>query len=189
MKFTQWYTEKFRDRFARLCILVLIGLVLYLVASSYRTSQELQKTNNGIVAKLTEVFTQAQKAEAAARAAGQVPTMTIEKITEGLRGYVSPELVQKAVEAAKAAVAGQVGPKGDTGPTGVKGAPGATGAQGTAGATGAVGAQGATGATGSPAVTATTARPVTTTTTTRPPVTTSTRPCTLVIPGLVKVGC
>lgn len=174
--------ERFRDRFARFSLAVMVAIMFYLLAYAVHQEQRaveagkkrdaaiaaLAGTQGGIVRKLTEVFTQILVLQASGNAP---PEADIAKVTESLKGFVDPILIQKAVDAAKAAVAGQTGPKGDTG------------------------ARGATGAPGASAVTTSTAR-ATTTSTTRPPTTTTsstttttTRRCTLNLLGIVKAGC
>lgn len=173
--------------------IALVILIIYLLAYQVRVVEEnrdlqkqnkatlaaLAKTNDGIVGKLTEVFTQAAKAEEAARAAGTVPQATVDAIAKSLQGYVDQTLIDQAVQAAKDAVAGQTGPKGDTGAQGKTGATGATGAQGQSG----------TATTSAPATTTSTTRsPTTTTSTTQRTPTTTTRPCIVQALGL-KLLC
>lgn len=132
-------------------------------------------TNQGIVAKLSEVFAKAADAEKAAREAGQLPGTTLEQVKESLKGYVDPALIAEAIR--RAGVVGRPGATGATGASGATGAPGATGASG---ATGAQGEQGAPGrGTGQPAPTTST-----TTTTARPG-----PPCTVRAAGLcLRIG-
>jgi len=165
----------------RIAIVALILLLVYLVATNLRETDQrrqadsqrdkaiasLQKTNDGIVEKLTEIFAKAAAAEDAARAAGQVPTTTVEKIAESLKGYVDPKLIEEAIQKARGA-SGQPGPPGPPGPAGA----------------------GATTTSTAPATTTSTTRPpATTTTTTRSSTTTTTRPCATEVLNLIKIGC
>jgi len=173
--------ERARDRLARASMVVMMVLLFYFIGYGVHAQQKadaagrkrdaaiaaLAGTQKGIVAKLTEVFTQVLQLQATGKAP---PEADIARITESLKGYVDPALIQRAVEAAREAVKNQTGPAGPTGPQGK---------------TGATGAQGQTGA---PAATTTsTARAVTTSSTTGTS-TTTTRPC-LVSVARLKLGC
>lgn len=147
-------------------------------AARDRAVDQLVLTNKGIVDKLAQVFAKAADAEAAAKAAGTIPQVTLEQVTESLKGYVDPALIAEAIRRA-----GVVGRPGATGATGATGASGATGATGAAGATGAQGEQGTPGR-GSGQSPSTTTSPPPAPPTTRPPTTTTTRPCTVKALGL-----
>lgn len=124
----------------------------------------LVETNDNIVAKLTEVFTQVIKN-------GEGQGQTVTEIKESLKGYVDPALVQKAIDAARKAVKATPGPSGPTGPTG---APGATGPPGAAAPTTST----------APAASTSTTRPPTTTTSSTTTTTRPGRPCVVRLAGL-----
>lgn len=175
---------KVRDRLQRLSFIAMAAVLFYFVAYSIHAGQQrdeaiakLQQTNDGIIAKLTEVFVAASEAEAAAREANTVPETTVAAIVESLRGYVDPSLIDRAVDAARASVAAKQGPPGPAGP---RGPPGSSGTSTSSPTT--------TTATRS---TTSTSPPPTTTTTQPPPTTTTTAPkrCLIDLPPLARVGC
>lgn len=182
------FSEQARDRLARISMIVMAVVLFYFIAYGIHQQERaaaagkkrdqaisaLAGTQKGIVTKLTEVFTQVLLLQASGKAP---PDADIAKITESLKGYVDPKLIQQAVEAAKAAVAGQTGPKGDTGATGKTGATGQTGASAT------------TSNTGQGTSTSTTKPPTTTTSSTKTSTTTTTKPCTVNLLAVVKLGC
>src|SRR5438552_10381025 len=104
----------------RLSRLTVLALIVFLLTSAVHYQQaavgagrrrdaaiaKLADTNDKIVAKLTEVFETAQRAEEAARTAGTVPATTVTAIVESLRGYVDPALIQEAINAARTIVSG-----------------------------------------------------------------------------------
>lgn len=162
-----------RGRVAIAALLVVLIYLLTDVVSAAEENRDLQKrnaatlatltkTNDGIVAKLTEVFTQML----------QVPGQ-VDRVVESLKGYVDPKLIQQAIEAARKAVVAKQGPPGPPGPPGPAGAT-------------------VTTTSGGPVATTSTTRPpaTTTTSTARPaPTTTTTRRCTATVGNLVKIGC
>lgn len=180
--------ERMRDRLARLSMILMAAALFYFIAYGAHQAQRadtagkkrdqaisaLAGTQQGIVTKLTEIFTKTLEAQAAAEAAGKVPQATVEQIVDSLKGYVDAALVQKAVEAATKAVAGPAGATGARGPVGPPGPPGAAAS---------------TTTTAAPAGTTTTTRSTSSssTTTTRPTATTTTRPCTLGLLGACLV--
>lgn len=177
-----------RTTLERLSVVVIIALVVFLLASVVALLQKvdssnaardralaaLKVTNDGIVAKLADVFAQVSLAEQAAEAAGKIPQQTVDQVVAGLRGYVDPALVAAALKKAGLIIAGPQGPRGPQGPSGPSSSSSSTVTTATA----------TTTATTRATVPTTTSQSTTTSSST----TTTTRPCLIDLLG-IRLGC
>lgn len=161
-------------RRARIAVAVIVGLVVFLLASlahevraKDRQLDRLAAAQQTVVDKLADVFAHTLAAEKAALEAGQTPAVRLEDVLAQVRG-VDQSVVTEALQKAYKAVSGPPGPAGPQGPPGPAAA--------------------ATTTTTAATTTTSTTRPAPATTTTRPTpsstTTTTGRRCTAYLAGV-----